>query len=267
MVKLWPAENEVRDLTDTTLAVGTGCQISLALSTPQLERPEENQDQGPMVLSSAGTNAAPCLLAETTASNSIVWPTGEGPDGPWLLSLDEEQRSVGTWRGVWSPAYRRALGTIFVGALLAMSMALGILAPGPTIAPLFHLPAGTLSAHPGASTTPPAAAAPGGKEVVMTGPAPDARFAIAALSVHCMLNPCDEVQYVAAGQRIYPRQEGVPCTTISGIAVVGHSERYVYCRLDQPNVYTYNFDAAQFDCVGSQLGCHTVMVVDTTNGR
>jgi hypothetical protein len=61
----------------------------------------------------------------------------------------------------------------------------------------------------------------------------DARYAIAVLSVHCILNPCHEVQYVAAGQRIYPRQEGVPCTTISGVAVVGHGERYVYCRLDQ----------------------------------
>ena len=95
----------------------------------------------------------------------------------------------------------------------------------------------------------------------------DARFAIAALSVHCILNPCDELQYVAAGQRTYPKQEGVPCTTITEIAVVGHGEHYVYCRLDRPNVYIYNFDAAQFDCVGSRLGCHTIMIVDTTNCR
>jgi hypothetical protein len=123
------------------------------------------------------------------------------------------------------------------------------------------------------STQPTAASGTSGTETGGDAPAPlastapDARFAIAVLSVHCMLNPCDEVQNVAAGQRIYPEQDGIPCTTTSAIVIVGHGERYVYCRLDLPNVFTYTFDGAQFDCVGSWLGCHTVVIVDTTNGR
>jgi hypothetical protein len=265
VAKLWPAENETRDLTDTTPAVGTRCRMTL--TTPQLERPEENQDPGPMVLSSARTNAASLLLVETTASNSIVWPTGGGPDGPWLLSLDEEQRPVGKWRGVWPPAYRRALGVVFLGAMLAISIVLGIVAPGPAIAPLFHLPAATLSARPGVSTRPPAAAAPGRKARGKIAATPDARFAIATLSVHCFLDSCAGVQPVAPGQRIYSSRGGITCTTTSSVAIVGHSERFVYCRVEQPKVFAYSFDGAQFDCVGSWLGCHNVMIVDTTNGR
>jgi hypothetical protein len=102
---------------------------------------------------------------------------------------------------------------------------------------------------------------------VTTAPVPDARFATATLSVHCFLDACAGVQPVAPGQRIYSAQEGITCTTTSSVAVVGHRERFVYCRVEQPNVFTYSFDGAKFDCVGSRLGCHNVMMVDTTNGR
>jgi hypothetical protein len=170
-------------------------------------------------------------------------------------------------RDAWPLAYRRTFCVIFYGALLALGMLLGALTPGRAVAPFFHIFAAP-PARQGVSTTSTAALETGEDALALSTPVvSDTRFAIAVLSVHCMLNPCHEVQYVAAGQRIYPRQEGVPCTTISGLAVVGHGERYLYCRLDQPNVYSYNFDGAQFDCVGSQLGCHTVMIVDTTNSR
>jgi hypothetical protein len=196
-----------------------------------------------------------------------MWPTDEGPDDSWLLSLDEEYRRVGKWRGVWPVGYRRALGVVFVGTLLAMGMVLGILAPGPAIEPLFHLPAATSATRHTMSTTPPAAAGLGRKTGMTASPAPDARFAIATLTVHCFVDSCAGVQRVAPGQRIYSTQEGITCTITSSIAVVGHSERFVYCRVEQPNVFAYSFDGAQFDCVGSWLGCHNDMIVDTTNGR
>jgi hypothetical protein len=148
-----------------------------------------------------------------------------------------------------------------------MGMVLGILAPGPAIEPLFHLPAATLATRHSGRTTPSAAAEPGRKAGVTAAPAPDARFAIASLSVHCFLDSCAGVQPVDSGQRIYSTHEGITCTTTSSVAVVGHSERLVYCRVEQPNVFDYSFDGAQFDCVGGWLGCHNVMVVDTTNGR
>jgi hypothetical protein len=117
-------------------------------------------------------------------------------------------------------------------------------------------------------STPPSAGLGADRRTLVTKAlAPDARFAIATLSVHCFLNLCAEAQLVSPGQRIYSMQEGVTCTTTSGIAVVGDAERFVYCRVEQPNLFTYSFDGAQFDCVGSRLGCHNVVIVDTTNGH
>jgi hypothetical protein len=173
---------------------------------------------------------------------------------------------VGTWRGAWPTAYRRALGVVFLGGLLALSMLVGILTPGPTVALLWHRSAAT-SAHHGVSTLPSAGLWGDGKTLVTAVPASDARFAIATLGVHCLLNPCAEAQVVAPGQRIYSTQEGVTCITTSGMAVEGHGEHFVYCRVETPNMFTYRFDGAQFDCVGSRLGCHNVMIVDTTNGH
>ena len=74
-------------------------------------------------------------------------------------------------------------------------------------------------------------------------------------------------QYLPAGQRVYALQAGVSCTSTTPLDVVGHHEQYVYCRLDQPNVFAATFDGAPFYCVGSRLGCHFVVQVETTNGR
>jgi len=98
----------------------------------------------------------------------------------------------------------------------------------------------------------------------------DARFAIVTLGIRCLRDRCDApdaTQYVPAGQRIYALRGGWSCTTLSAAAVVGHLEQHVYCRLDQPNVFTATFDGAPFDCVGSRLGCQVVLRVETTNGR
>jgi hypothetical protein len=212
------------------------------------------------------TNAVSLLPVETAASDGIASPTDEGPDGPWF-SLDEGQKRAGTWNGVWPLGYRRALGVVFLSALLAMSMVLGILAPGPAIEPLFHLPAASSVTRHRVSRTPPATLGSGRKAGVTATPAPDAAFAIATLGVHCFFDSCVGVLPVAPGQRIYSTRKGITCTTTGSVAVVGHSERVVYCRVEQPNVFDYSFDGAQFDCVGSWLGCHNVMIVDTTNGR
>jgi hypothetical protein len=77
-------------------------------------------------------------------------------------------------------------------------------------------------------------------------------------------------QYISIGQRIYALQGGQSCTTASAVEVVGNRDQniyYVYCRLDQPSGLTPSFDGAQFDCVGSRLGCHPLLAVETTNGR
>jgi hypothetical protein len=173
---------------------------------------------------------------------------------------------MGAWRGTLPLAHRCALSVVLLAALLALGMQFGLLALGPAVAPLLPLPAAP-SARRGVSTPPVAAAGPGGEAWVMGTPTPDARFAIATLGIHCALTPCDEEQEVAAGQHVYPRHDGVACTTISAVTIVGQSERFVYCRLDQPNVFAYAFDGAPFDCVGARLGCHNVVIVDTTNGH
>jgi hypothetical protein len=173
---------------------------------------------------------------------------------------------VGSVRGAWPVGHRRTFRVAFLCALLALGMLLNAIAP--VSAPIFHTPAARAT-HQAVTTSQAATPRAGVGEVApeSVSSVSDARFAIASLSVHCFLNPCDEVENVAAGQHIFPIQEGTPCTIIGSVVVVGHSERFVYCRLDQPNVFTETFDGAQFDCVGSWLGCHNVMVVDTTNGR
>ncbi|HEV2459979.1 MAG TPA: hypothetical protein VGS80_16600 [Ktedonobacterales bacterium] len=54
---------------------------------------------------------------------------------------------------------------------------------------------------------------------------------------------------------------------MNAFMVVGYNAQYVYCRLDQPNVFTTTFDGAPFDCVGSRLGCRFVVQVETTSSR
>jgi len=170
-------------------------------------------------------------------------------------------------RGAWPRAYRRALTVAFLGALLALGVLLGTLAAGqaPLPRPLSSSPSRhgvdtTRATQPGAISGVPAPA---------TNPlaTPDARFAIATLDIRCLLDSCEATQYVPAGQHVYALQAGVTCTTTSATALVGHGEQYVYCRLDQPNVFAYTFDGAQFGCVGSRFGCHNVVRVETTNGR
>jgi hypothetical protein len=95
----------------------------------------------------------------------------------------------------------------------------------------------------------------------------DARFAIVTLGIQCLRDACDGSPYVSAGQHINALRGAWSCTTLSAAEVVGHHDQYIYCRLDQPNVFTATFDGAPFECVGSRLGCHFVVRVETTNGR
>jgi hypothetical protein len=95
----------------------------------------------------------------------------------------------------------------------------------------------------------------------------DARFAIVTLGIQCLRTACDGSWNVPAGQHIYALQAGRSCTTTTSVEVVGRRLQYVYCRLDQPNIYNSNFDGAQFVCIGSRLGCHFVLKVATTDGR
>jgi hypothetical protein len=95
----------------------------------------------------------------------------------------------------------------------------------------------------------------------------DAPFGIVTLGVQCILDLCEGGQYVSSGQRIYAPQGGWSCIITNADGIVGHSERYIYCQLEQPSVFTSTFDGAQFDCVGSRLGCHFVLRVETTNGH
>jgi hypothetical protein len=115
--------------------------------------------------------------------------------------------------------------------------------------------------------TPPTTPATGVGDVPVTAAALDARFAIVTLGIQCLPDACDGSWYVPAGQPLYALQAGRSCTTTTPVEVVGRRLQYVYCRLDQPNVYAATFDGAQFDCVGSRLGCHFVLRVETTNGR
>jgi hypothetical protein len=268
----WPDDDETTEVTYTSLLPGKRRQIPVAPATcgsDKLEGPEEAQASDraahPDTITAAGRNAASLLAAPTTAPKSREgWPRGDVDDPRHWWQIGEH-RPVGSVRDVWPLAYRRMFRVIFCCALLVLGMLLGALTPGQAVA-LFHISAAP-SARP-AMSTPPTVASERGTGWDAPAPLmPDARFAIAVLSVHCLLNSCDEVQDVAAGQHIYPRQEGVPCTTVSAVAVVGRGERFVYCRLDQPNVFAYSFDGARFDCVGSLLGCHNVVIVDTTNGR
>jgi hypothetical protein len=96
----------------------------------------------------------------------------------------------------------------------------------------------------------------------------DARYAIVSLGIGCLIDACAGMRLdVPAGQRVYALKGGVSCTTLSTAELVGQRTQAVYCRLDQPNVFTASFDGAPFDCVGSRLGCHFVVRVETTNGR
>jgi hypothetical protein len=190
-----------------------------------------------------------------------VWPdeTTQYADSWWGIN---QRGSVRSSRDAWPYGYRRVLSMAFHGAVFALGLFLGTLAPGyigwSPLAP--HLPSNHTTHSPVATQH----ASTGGTSTRAT---PDAAFAVAILRVHCIQNPCAETQFVPAGQHVYALQRGISCTTTNAIEVVGQREAYVNCRLDQPDVFTYSFNGAQFNCVGSQLGCHNVVVVDMTNDR
>jgi hypothetical protein len=153
------------------------------------------------------------------------------------------------------------LNAAFLCAVLAVGMFLGTVLSG-YAAPLLSPP---MSSRPNVRTPPTPATVLGGGAAVT--PALDARFAIVTLGIQCLRDACDGSWYVPAGQHIYALGGGTSCTTTSEAEIVGHRAQYVYCRLDQPNVFTATFDGAQLDCVGSRLGCHFVLCVETTNSR
>jgi hypothetical protein len=154
------------------------------------------------------------------------------------------------------------LHATFLGAVLALGMVLGTVLSGHAAT----LRSSSLPSRPSLPTLPTTPATDLGG-VPVTAATLDTRFAIVTLGIQCLHDACDESRYVSAGQPIYALQAGWSCTTLSAAEVVGHQEQYVYCRLAQPNVFAATFDGAPFDCVGSQLGCHFVVQVETTNGR
>jgi hypothetical protein len=172
--------------------------------------------------------------------------------------------SVRASRGAWLHTYRRVLNVAFLGALFALGVLLGTVVSGyagslrssslPSRPSLHALPATT-------APTTVVGAVPG------TAAPLDARFAVVTLGIQCLRETCDGSRYVPAGQRVSALQAGASCTTTTPAEVVGRRVQYVYCRLDQPNVFTATFDGAQFFCVGSRLGCHFVLRVETANGR
>lgn len=177
-----------------------------------------------------------------------------------------EPEPVRASRGAWPYPYHRVLTGTFLGALLALGVLLGM-AVSDYAASRHSLPSSVpMLSRPGVPTT--LVTPPGAVSAVSEATAAvDARFAIVTLGIGCLPDLCNVSQYVPAGQRVYALHGGWSCTTLSAAKVVDHHEQYVYCRLDQPNVFTATFDGAPFDCVGSRLGCHFVVQVETTNGR
>src|SRR5262249_10104568 len=203
----------------------------------------------PVPSSASGPESLPVGSDEYIRYSESSWPiSGQG--------------FVRSSRDAWPHVYRRALTMAFNGAVFALGLFLGVLAPGPADWP-FLSPHTALSQNAHSPVTMQHASSDG----AATSATSNAPFAIATLRVHCMLSPCAETQYVPAGQRVYATQGDVTCTTTNAVEVVGQRREYVYCRLDQPGTFTYTFDGSQFDCVGSWLGCHNVVEVDMTNGR
>jgi hypothetical protein len=164
-------------------------------------------------------------------------------------------------RGAWPHPYHRVLNTASLGALFAVGVLLGTVMSGDA-APRRSQ---SMVSRPGVTTTLALHTGTVGAAPVTT--APDAHFAILTLGIRCLRDLCDATQYVPAGQRVYALQGGGSCTTMNAFMVVGYNAQYVYCRLDQPNVFTTTFDGAPFDCVGSRLGCRFVVQVETTSSR
>jgi hypothetical protein len=185
---------------------------------------------------------------------------------PAALPHDEgpapgEPGSVRASQGAWPHCYHRLLNAAFLGALFALGVLLGTVV-SEYAASLRSLPSSApMLSRPGVSTT--SATQPG----AVGAAAVDARFAIVTLGIKCLRDTCNGSQEMPAGQRIYALQAGVSCTTATSVEVVVSRLQYVYCRMDQPNVFSATFDGAPFDCVGSRLGCHFVVQVQTTNGR
>jgi hypothetical protein len=180
---------------------------------------------------------------------------------------DSESEQPGPIRaslGAWPRTYHRLLNAAFLGAVLALGMLLGTVMSGPYAS----LRSRSMPSHSSLQVLPTRVPATVLSGVPVTATRLDARFAIVTLGIQCLRAACDGSWYVVpAGQEIYALQAGTSCTTTTPVEVVGGGLHYVYCRLDQPNVYTSSFDGAQFLCIGSRLGCHFVLRVEMTNGR
>ena len=175
--------------------------------------------------------------------------------------VDPDPRPTWASQGAWPHRYHRLLNAAFLGALFALGVLLGTVV-SKYVASLRSLPSSApMLSRPGVSTKP--ATQPG----AVGAAAVDARFAIVTLGIRCRRDACDGSQYVPAGQRINALQAGWSCTTLSIVMITDHNVEDLYCRLDQPNVFSATFDGAPFDRVGSRLGCHLVVQVQTTNGR
>jgi hypothetical protein len=184
----------------------------------------------------------------------------------------EPEPVLATW-GAWPHSYRRALNLALLGALFALGVVLGTVVSGYAVS--LHSPPGSLpSSSPMLSRPNVTSTLAAQHRAVGTVPeaavAVDARFAVVTLGIGCIRDLCDTpdaTKYVPAGQRVRALQGDWSCTTLSAVTLRGHTAQDVYCRLEQPNVFASTFDGAQFDCVGSWLGCHFVAGVETTNGR
>jgi hypothetical protein len=185
------------------------------------------------------------------------------------LALEEPggPAPVRTSRDAWPRHYHHLLTAGFLCALFAVGVLLGSVVSG-YAASVRSLPSSaTLLSRPGERTT---LATHSGAVGSRAGATADALYAFVTLGIACLRDLCDAPDaslYVPAGQRVYALHGGWSCTTLSGTVVVGRDKQYVYCHLDQPNVFTATFDGAPFDCVGSWLGCHFVVQVEMTNGR
>jgi hypothetical protein len=192
---------------------------------------------------------------------------GQGATTPFASPPHDAEPEPGTVRAshqAWPRAYHRLLNAAFLGAVLVLGVLVGTVMSGSVVS----FRSASTPSHTGLnqSTTRMPAIVRGG--VPNTAAPLDARFAIVSLGIQCMRAACSNGSwFMPAGQHIYSLQAGVSCTTATPVEVVNDRIQYVYCRLDQPDVYTSTFDGTQFACTGSRLGCHFVLRVATTNGR
>jgi hypothetical protein len=207
---------------------------------------------------------------QLTYSSLVPGKRLQTPAVALLHDVGPAPEPVHTSWGAWPHSYHRVLNLTFLSALFALGVLLGTVVSGYAASLRSPPMSAPMVSRPGVTST---LATQSGAVGVVPAPltvAVDARFPIVTLSIRCLRNLCatlDGSQDVPAGLHVYALQGGWSCTTLSAVEVTERDEQYVYCRLDQPNVFTATFDGAPFDCVGSRLGCRFVMQVETTNGR